>query len=49
MSIVLFIGLILCIFVESFDLKLDFTKERELLLWYNGSYNQRKYIKLFKI
>lgn len=47
-DIIIFIIIFLFIFVIAFNIKLDVTRERDLLLWYNF-YGQRKFVKLFKI
>lgn len=44
-SIILFLGILLSILVEAFEIKLDIVNNK-LLIWYNDCQDKRKYVKL---
>lgn len=47
---IIFAVVILIFMIEKkYSPRIDVTKERDVLLWYNNKYNNRYFIKLFKI
>lgn len=47
---IIFAVVILIIVIEKkYSPRIDVTRERDVLLWYNNKYNNRYFIKLFKI